>query len=85
MDEKTVKLTAKLYECRDAARTLLGASYFEHMREYAKVIDDCAVHDNCSFLSAAIRLAKQTQAPTSVFLLAAVVEHSEPSNAEASA
>lgn len=37
-DEKAVKLTARLYECRDAARALFGAKYEANIAGYRDLV-----------------------------------------------
>lgn len=76
-----VQIAAKLYECRDAARTILGDKYPERMREYGDSIRSVAAAKECSELVAGKMLAEAAGGGmTTVLVLAATVEIIEPSN-----
>jgi hypothetical protein len=77
-----VQIAAKLYECRDAARTILGDKYQERMREYGDSIRSVAAAKECSELEAGKMLADAGGGGVAtVLMLAATVEIIEPSNA----
>lgn len=81
--EQTVKMAAKLYECRDAARSLFGDTYHQRMEDYIEVVKSAAHAMRCSELSAATTLAnKAAGGVTAICFLAAAVEIAEPSNPE---
>jgi hypothetical protein len=80
--EQTTKMAARLYECRDAARSLLGAHYAQDMALWAMAIRGTAQTDGCSELAAATKMAKETDGFGAIVVMAAFVEMTEPSNAE---
>jgi len=80
--EKNVAMAAKLYECRNAARNILGGRYTEKMREYGDAVRAVATEHGCGELEAGIRLANATgDGMAAILVLAATVEIIEPSNA----
>jgi hypothetical protein len=74
-----IQIAAKLYECRDAARSLLGAHYKRDMDMWAIAIRAVAERDKCSELSAAQKMARETDGFGAIVVLAACVEMTEPS------
>lgn len=78
--EQAVKMAAKLYECRDAARNLLGAHYKRDMDLWAIAIRGVADADKCSEMVAAMKMAKEADGFGAIVILAACVEMTEPSN-----
>ena len=79
--ENAVQMAAKLYECRDAARNILGGRYAEKMAEYGAAVQGIAAERCCGILEAGTTLAKATGGGMSAILvLAATVEIIEPSN-----
>ncbi len=76
--EKQVRMTAQLYEARDAARNLLGDKYAVRMAEMGAAIKHVAGLKEIKELSAAIELAKQTSGFGVLIVLAAYVEMMEP-------
>lgn len=83
--EQHVRMAAKLYECRDSMRRILGAKYHETMEGYAKTIRHVANERKIDTLAAAIQMSKEAQAMfwdpiIPVCLLAAAVEIDEPSS-----
>lgn len=83
-NEHRVRMIAKLYECRDAARLLLGEKYQARMVEYGTEIRAVAINKKISDLKAALLLATVPDASGvgSVMYLAAAVELIEPSKQE---
>lgn len=77
---QAVRITDRLHECRDAARTLLGDSYVPTMAEYQKVIKAVAEKANVELLDAALQICKGVTDPRfPIFVMAATVELVEPS------
>jgi hypothetical protein len=76
-----VQIAAKLYECRDAARSLLGAHYKRDMDMWAIAIRALAERDKCSDLNAATKMAREADGFGAIVVLAACVEMTEPSDA----
>ena len=77
----TVQMAAKLYECRDTAKRLLGAKYGERMRDWGEVVTARATQEKCGVMAAGIRTARMVDGMDAVMILAATVELVEPSNA----
>ncbi len=77
IDERRIKMAAKLYECRDAAKTLLGGQYAPKMRQWGEVISGKARESGCSELAAAVALAKDADGFCAMVIMAAVVEMTE--------
>ena len=78
--EQATRLAAKLYECRDAARRLLGAHYKRDMDLWAIAIRGDAEQKKCSDLEAATDIANKAGGFGAIVVLAAYVEMAEPSN-----
>lgn len=80
--EQNVKTAAQMYECRDAARRLLGEKYHARMDERARVIRTVAKRDNCNDIVAGATIIKDAglHGIDVLLLMAAVVEMTEPSN-----
>lgn len=80
--EQHVAMAAKMYECRDTARRLLGDKFHQRMDEYARVVRAVAKRDNCNDIVAGATVIKEAglQGIGSLLLMAAVVEMTEPSN-----
>jgi hypothetical protein len=82
--EKQIKLAARLYRCRDTARTLYGDEYQAKMKEYREYIEACMKAKGLDelqavlYLSTEIKAFKETEMGV-VNLMAAVVEMLEPS------
>ncbi|MDI3260309.1 MAG: hypothetical protein QJR02_11495 [Sinobacteraceae bacterium] len=75
----TVQLAAAMYQCRDAARTLLGVHYARDMDLWAQTIRLEAERLKCSELAAALRMSRETpDGFRTIVILAAAVEMSEP-------
>jgi hypothetical protein len=81
--ESAIKVAAKLYECRDTARSLLGAHYAGDMAKWGRLIGALSKKRGCSELDAAKGLADEAGGMGAVLILAAYVELSEPSQASA--
>ena len=84
--EQQVAIAAKMYECRDAARTILGRRFKPKMDDLAQVVRAVAKRDNCNDIVAGATVIKEArlEGMESLMLMAAVVEMVEPSNAKVS-
>lgn len=80
--QKVIQLAAKLYECRDTAKTFLGDGYSERMREYGEIVSAVSNQKRISIIQAAIELAQDHQASgyEKIQILASAVEIIEPSD-----
>ena len=80
--EQNVATAAKMYECRTAARQILGEKYPAKMRELADMVRAVAARDKCSNIVAGATVIKSAglEGIQALLLMAAVVEMVEPSN-----
>lgn len=80
--EQHVEIAAKMYECRTAARSILGDKYQDKMCELAHVVRAVAKRDNCNDIVAGATVIKAAglEGMQALMLMAAVVEMVEPSN-----
>lgn len=76
--EREVKIAAKLYECRDSAKQLLGDSYKARMDAYGQIIKSTAKTTGKTEMSAAIYCVKRTGGVAALCYMAAAVELDEP-------
>jgi hypothetical protein len=76
---QAINSTSKMYECRDAAKTLYGSKYAARMEEYGDAIKAVARSKQCSELQAVILMAKEVDGFARICLMAAYVELVEPS------
>ena len=76
-----IQIAAKLYEARDAMRSLLGERYAARMAEIGGVLKKVAAHDSVNEIQAAqvVIAAIDAQGFDALQLLAAAVELVEPS------
>lgn len=77
--EAATMMAAKLYECRKAAKSLLGAHFGRDMALWAKAIRGVAADDKTTELVAATKMAREAGGFGAVVILAAAVEMIEPS------
>lgn len=81
--ESAVKITAKLYECRDAAKGLFKEAYFERLKPYTDIIRNVMKANNEDEMKAVLRISKthtfQESAIAQMMFFAAIVEMIEPS------
>ena len=77
-----VQIAAKLYECRDAAKFLLGDKYHERMAAYGEIVKSTANAMECGEIKAAMTLASKNGGMAAMLYMASVVEMTEPSNGE---
>ena len=84
--EQHVALAAQMYECRAAARRLLGDKFRERMEERARIVRAVAKRDNCNDIVAGATIIKETgaQGMDALLMMAAIVEMTEPSNVKVS-
>ena len=80
--QNIVQLAAKLYDCRDTAKSVLGDKYLDRMKAYGQVVKSTANAMNCGEIKAAIALADKAGGMAAIFYIASVVEMTEPSNVE---
>ena len=80
--KQQVETTAKMYECRDVARTILGDRFKPSMAELEKAIRAVAKRDKCHNIVAGATVIKEArlEGMESLMLMAAIVEMVEPSN-----
>lgn len=81
ISEKSIGIAAKMYECRNSARQILGEKYQNHMNQLGTSIKAVAKRDNCTELTAAINIIKgpDLDGMEAMMIMAAVVEIIEPS------
>jgi hypothetical protein len=78
--QQKIQMAAKLYDCRDTARRLLGKAFNPKIAEYSEVIKLVMSDKKIDTLAAGIFLSKQSENPmTVIMVLAATVEMIEPS------
>ena len=77
--EQQVRLAAQLYQARDSVRRLLGDKYAVRMAELGASLQRLAAARNSSVLKEAISAARAVSGMDSLLILAAAVEHTEPS------
>lgn len=82
-NQKQIQMAAKLYEIRDAAKSILGANFNTRMAEIGKILKDKAAIDKSDVLQAAIKPCKdhQFEGMNVIIITAAAVELTEPSEA----
>jgi hypothetical protein len=82
-NESAIRLAAKMYEARDSVRFLLGNKFKERMAEGIEGLKTIAAEHNITVLEAAQRCAKmcadQYNGTAAMMVIAAAVEHAEPS------
>lgn len=61
--EKQIQIAAKLYECREAARLLLGDGYAVRMAEYGQLVYGVAEGRRLGILEAATEIANDMEQP----------------------
>lgn len=80
ISQKTIGIASKLYECRDAAKSILGHQYIERMTELQSLIKSQANASECDELTAALMLTKGGNGGMrKILVLSAYVEMIEPS------
>lgn len=77
--EQQARLAAQLYQARDSVRRLLGDKYAVRMAELGASLQRLATARNSSVLKEAISAARAVSGMDSLLILAAAVEHTEPS------
>ncbi len=78
--EQHVRVAAQMYDCRDAARRLLGDKYHARMQAYGCVVRGVARRANCNDIVAGATVIKAAglQGIDALLIMAAVVEMVEP-------
>lgn len=76
-----IQLTAKLYECRDAAKVLCGDKYQERMQQLGQYIAKVAEREKQNEVSVALAMCKgcSLEGADVALVMAAAVELIEPS------
>jgi uncharacterized membrane protein len=81
--EQQIKMASKLYECRDAAKSLLEKDYKERLKPYTHILKEVMKSNNLTEISALLKISKTTHyqenGMTQMMYMAAVVELIEPS------
>lgn len=81
--EQSVKITSKLYECRDAAKSLFKEEYFKRIIPYQDIIKSVMKANSEDEMRAVLRISKtntfQESALAQMMFFAATVEMIEPS------
>lgn len=89
LSEEQVKIAARLYECRDAARFIFGASYTGFIKPWRTVIAKEMEARRTTVLQAALALGKQADNESMVMLIVAaaveMLDHPENSDVVAGA
>jgi hypothetical protein len=83
--EQQVRMAAQLYQARDAVRRLLGDKYAAKMAELGEALQRLADARGTTVLKEAIGAARAVSGVDSLLILAAAVEHAEPTTATAAA
>jgi hypothetical protein len=81
--ENVIRLASKMYEARESVRFLLGDKFKERMAVGIENLKTIAAEHNITVLEAAQRCAKmyadQYNGTAAMLVIAAAVEHAEPS------
>ncbi len=90
--EKEIKITAKLYECRDTAKSLAKMqekNYVEMLKPYTNIINSVMKANKIKHIQALLKISEtqtyQDSGMAQLLFMAALVELMEPSAAEPSA
>ena len=83
MDETRVKITAKLYECRDTAKSFFRDEYKSKLEPYIHIVKEVMKANNLEEIPALLKISKtnmfQDNGMAQMMFMAAVVELIEPS------
>lgn len=79
--EDQIRLAAKLYDCRDTARRLLGKQYHDRLRPIQDALRGLARKQNKDILKVAMEAAGRVDGIERIIVIAAAVECTEPSPA----
>jgi len=83
VNEKAVRIAAKLYECRDTVRRLWGTDYPTKIKAWGETIEAIAANKGLDPLEAGRQLASASHdGATQMVILAATVELIEPSTGD---
>lgn len=84
--QKQIKMAAKLYECRDSAKSLAkmqNKDYKQMLEPYTEIIDKVMKANKLDHIPALLRISQtqiyQESAVTQLMFMAALVEMIEPS------
>jgi phage I-like protein len=80
--EKLIKLTAKLYDCRDTARAFFKEKYKEKLKPYTHILKQVMKANNLEEIPALLKISEtehyQENGMAQMMYMAAVVELIEP-------
>jgi len=83
MNEQHIKMAAKLYKCRDAAKSLYGDGYKDRLKVYTNVIQGHMKKFNLDVLPSVIEICNfksvRDDGTAQMLFLAAAIELIEPS------
>jgi phage tail sheath gpL-like len=84
--EQLVKMTAKLYKCRDSAKSLAkmqGEDYYKMIKPYSDIIQNVMVSNNLKHIPALLKISEtkiyQDSGMAQMLFMAALTEMLEPS------
>lgn len=81
--EKEIKMAAKLYECRDTAKSFFKEKFKEKLQPYTHIIQEVMKANNLEEIPALLKISKaqhyQENGFAQMMYMAAVVELIEPS------
>lgn len=81
--EKEIKMAAKLYECRDTAKSFFKEKFKEKLQPYTHIIKEVMKANNLEEIPALLKISKaqhyQENGFAQMMYMAAVVELIEPS------
>lgn len=82
--EKEIKIAAKLYKCRDAAKSFFRDEFKEKIKPYSQLISEVMKANELDEMRALLKIshtnAYQESALSQMMFIAALVEMIEPSN-----
>lgn len=83
MDEKIIKMAAKLYKCRDTAKAFFKEQFKEKLQPYTHIIKEVMKSNNLYEMPALLKISKtqhyQENGFAQMMYMAAVVELISPS------
>jgi hypothetical protein len=84
--ERAVHLTGKMFQCRNAAKLMLGDKYAAEMREYGVALTKISEGKKISLSAATVEAAQHMTSPYGqIIVTAALVELLDPSTPETGA
>lgn len=87
--EQVIKIAAKMYRCRDAAKSyckIQGSNFHEKVKEYTEIIDSVMKKNKLDHIAAILEISKtktyQNSGVIQMWFMAAVTETMEPTKPE---